>query len=90
MSKTSLTRKASAEIRVDMPNDMVEVVLDALAPETEAPSSERSITYVLKTLDGIIIFTEASDTTAMRAAVNSYLHWVQGIIDMLSLMVDGA
>jgi tRNA threonylcarbamoyladenosine modification (KEOPS) complex Pcc1 subunit len=86
MFKTSLTRKASAEIRVDMPDDMVEAVLDALGPETETPSSERSITYVRRTVDGIIIFTEASDTTAMRAAVNSYLHWIQGIMDMLSKM----
>jgi tRNA threonylcarbamoyladenosine modification (KEOPS) complex Pcc1 subunit len=86
MFKTSLTRKASAEIRVDMPDDMVEAVLDALGPETETPSSERSITDVRRTLDGIILFTEASDTTAMRAAVNSYLHWIQGIMDMLSKM----
>jgi len=86
MMKTSLTEKASAEIRVDMPDEMVEAVLNALSPETECPSSERSITDVRKTPDGILVVTEASDTTAMRAALNSYLHWVQGIMDMLSKM----
>jgi len=35
-------------------------------------------------VDGIVISTEASDTTAMRAAVNSYLRWVQGMLNMLS------
>jgi tRNA threonylcarbamoyladenosine modification (KEOPS) complex Pcc1 subunit len=84
--KTSLTVKASAEIRVDVPDGMVEAVLDALSPEMESPSSERSSTDVRRTVDGILIATEASDTTAMRAAVNSYLHWVQGIMDMLSNM----
>ncbi len=84
--KTSLTLKASAEIRVDVPDGMVEAVLDALGPEIESPSSDRSITGVRRTVDGILIVTEASDTTAMRAAVNSYLHWVQGILDLLSEM----
>ena len=63
---------------------MVEAVLDALSPEVESPSSERSSTDVRRGVDGIVISTEASDTTAMRAAVNSYLRWVQGILDMLS------
>jgi tRNA threonylcarbamoyladenosine modification (KEOPS) complex Pcc1 subunit len=84
--KTSLTLKASAEIRVDVPDEIVEAILDALSPEIESPSSERSITNVQRTVDGILIATEATDTTAMRAAVNSYLHWVQGILDMLSEM----
>jgi len=63
---------------------VVEAVLDALSPEVESPSSERSSTDVRRGVDGIVISTEASDTTAMRAAVNSYLRWVQGILDMLS------
>ena len=86
MIKTSLTRKASAEIHVDVPDEMVEAIMNALSPEIDSPSSERSSTDVRKTDDGILIVTEASDTTAMRAAVNSYLRWVQGILDMLSKM----
>ncbi len=84
--KKNLTKRASAEIHVDVPDEMVEAVLDALSPEIESPSSERSSTAIRKTVDGILIVTEASDTTAMRAAVNSYLRWVQGILDMLSRM----
>ena len=63
---------------------MIEAVLDALSPEVESPSSERSSTDVRRGVDDIIISTEAIDTTAMRAAVNSYLRWVQGILDVLS------
>ena len=84
MTKEGLTKKASAEIHVMVPEEVVEAVLDALNPEVESPSSERSSTYVRRGVDGIVISTEASDTTAMRAAVNSYLRWVQGILDMLS------
>jgi len=63
---------------------VVEAVLDALSPEVESPSFERSSTDVQRGVDGISIIMEASDTTAMRAAVNSYLRWVKGILDMLS------
>jgi tRNA threonylcarbamoyladenosine modification (KEOPS) complex Pcc1 subunit len=84
MTKEGLTEKASAEIHVMVPEEVVEAVLNALSPEVESPSSERSSTDVRRGVDGIVISTEASDTTAMRAAVNSYLRWVQGILDMLS------
>ena len=84
MTKDGLTEKASAEIRIKVPEEVVEAVLDALSPEVESPSSERSSTDVRRGVDDIVISTEASDTTAMRAAVNSYLRWVQGILDVLS------
>ena len=84
MTKEGLTEKASAEIRIKVPEEVVEAVLDALSPEVESPSSERSSTDVRRGVDDIVISTEASDTTAMRAAVNSYLRWVQGILDVLS------
>jgi len=86
MNKENLIKKSSAKIRVDIPDEMVEAILDALRPEIESPSSERSVIDVRKSINGIVIVTEASDTTAMRAAVNSYLRWVQGILDLLSGM----
>ncbi len=84
MTKESLAKKASARICIKLPEEVVEAVLDALSPEVESPSSERSSTDVRGFMDGIVVSTDASDTTAMRAAVNSYLRWVQGILDMLS------
>ena len=86
MNKENLIKKSSAKIRVDIPDEMVEAILDALRPEIESPSSERSVIDVRRSINGIVIVTEASDTTAMRAAVNSYLRWVQGILDLLSGM----
>jgi len=84
MFNEGLIKKASAEIHVMVPEELVEAVIDALRPEVESPSSERSSTDVRRGVDGIVISTEASDTTAMRAAVNSYLRWVQGMLNMLS------
>jgi tRNA threonylcarbamoyladenosine modification (KEOPS) complex Pcc1 subunit len=84
MTGKSLTEKASVNIRVMLREEVVEAVLDALTPEAESPSSDRSSTEVRRDVDGIVISTEASDTTAMRAAVNSYLRWVQGMLEMLS------
>lgn len=84
MFNEGLIKKASAEIHVMVPEEVVEAIIDALKPEVESPSSRRSSTYVRRGVDGIVISTEASDTTAMRAAVNSYLRWVQGMLNMLS------
>jgi tRNA threonylcarbamoyladenosine modification (KEOPS) complex Pcc1 subunit len=84
MTRKSLTEKASVKIHVMMPEEVVEAVLNALMPEVESPSSDRSSTDVRRNVGGIVISTEASDTTAMRAAVNSYLRWVQGMLEMLS------
>ncbi len=60
----------------------MEVVLNALGPETDSQSNERSSVELHPTIDGVRISVEASDTTALRAALNSYLHWVEGILRM--------
>jgi tRNA threonylcarbamoyladenosine modification (KEOPS) complex Pcc1 subunit len=57
--------------------------MEAIGPETEAPSSKRSKVSLLKIKDGVKLTIEASDMIALRAALNSYLKWIQGILDLL-------
>jgi KEOPS complex subunit Pcc1 len=58
---------------------LLRAVLMALGPETANPSSERSETNVKVLNSQLVIETIASDTTALRASINSYLRWVEGI-----------
>jgi tRNA threonylcarbamoyladenosine modification (KEOPS) complex Pcc1 subunit len=56
--------------------------LGSLKPEIESGISERSAVALEASSSGIIIKITADDITSLRAAVNSYLYWVQGIIDI--------
>lgn len=73
----------NAIIKIDLDEAVLRVIDTALNPETETPSSERSETSI-DIVDGtLVIETQASDTTALRASLNSYLRWVEGIQNIL-------
>ena len=75
--------QAEAQIILQMPEEKADIVMKALKPEADTPSSDRSSTIIEKGFNSVAIRVSASDTTALRANVNSYLHWVQGVIDMV-------
>jgi tRNA threonylcarbamoyladenosine modification (KEOPS) complex Pcc1 subunit len=68
-----------AEIKLEIDCKLLNAVSSALEPELDAPSSNRSITSIKVKENQLILYTEASDTTALRASLNSYLRWIQGI-----------
>ncbi|MBN2334622.1 hypothetical protein JXL21_03615 [Candidatus Bathyarchaeota archaeon] len=84
MTSKALTIQAKAEVQIQVPRELTLTILEALRPEAETPSSERSSARVRGGDGEIVITAEASDTTALRASLNSYLRWVQGILDMFS------
>ena len=69
--------KAQAVIRLSFPSEkQLKVVLQALKPETETSSTSRSNVH-LKTEDqSLILEFSAKDTSALRAAMNSYLRLI--------------
>jgi len=67
---------------VDVNPSDAEVILSSLKPEVESLSSNRSMVKIERNGNGVVLIIEADDVTALRAAVNSYLHWIQGIIDI--------
>ncbi len=75
-------KRAEARIEVDVSPSDSEVILSSLRPEVESLSSDRSNVRVEKSANGVALIIKADDVTALRAAVNSYLHWIQGIIDI--------
>ncbi len=73
-----------ATITIDLDEKMLKVIETALIPETDTPSSDRSETSVILKDNQLVIQTRASDTTALRASLNSYLRWVDGIQNILT------
>ena len=76
----------SAKVSILMDSDLLDAVKTALIPEAESPSSERSRTEVSIQDNELVIKTIASDTTALRASLNSYLRWVQGIQGIVDIL----
>ena len=80
------TFPVSATISIELNTDLLAAMKTALIPETESPSSERSKTDITIQRNELIIETVASDTTALRASLNSYLRWVQGIQGIVDIL----
>jgi len=76
------TNQTEARILIEAPKDAVEIIIGALKPELETGISDRSKVVIEASGRGLIIRVTANDVTALRAAVNSYLYWVQGIMDI--------
>ncbi len=76
----------SAKVNIVMDTDLLDAVKTALIPEAQSPSSERSRTEVRIQGNELVIETFASDTTALRASLNSYLRWVQGIQGIVDIL----
>jgi len=58
-------------------------VFEALKPETRTAVSSRSKVSVKKEDETLVLVFEARDTSALRAALNSYLHWIRLARDVL-------
>ena len=80
---SSLESPVIATIIIDLDEKLIKVIETALMPETDTPSSDRSETSVIVKDNQLIIQIFASDTTALRASLNSYLRWVDGIQNIL-------
>ena len=77
MYRSDESVKATVSIQLD--KSLLSSIEQALKPETETPSSDRSNTVVEVKDDQLVITTAASDSSALRASINSYLRWVEGI-----------
>jgi len=69
--------KAQAVIRLNLTSEkQLKVVLEALKPETKTPLTRRSKVQVVSEGNSLTLSFEATDTSALRAAINSYLRWI--------------
>ena len=79
MAKATIRLQLSEEKRLDY-------VMNALLPETEKPATKRSQAILARDSDYIILQFEASDTVALRAALNAYLRWIHLVIKVMKTL----
>lgn len=83
MESEVLTVEAHADVEIEVPEELANILLLSLQPEVERPSSVRS-SVSIKAMGRILnLRIRASDISALRAALNSYLHWADAILDVL-------
>jgi tRNA threonylcarbamoyladenosine modification (KEOPS) complex Pcc1 subunit len=76
--------KAVATVRLKFQRkEQLKAIFDALEPETRTSLSSRSKVSVKKEVGALVLVFEARDTSALRAALNSYLHWIRLTRDVL-------
>jgi len=79
---------AQALIRLNFPSERdVEIALQALQPEAKTAPAARSKVQVRGEGRNLILSFEAKDTSALRAAINSYLRWVHLTKDVVGLLI---
>lgn len=71
--------------KMKLPKELASIIGDALLPEVERPTSDRSRVSVETGIDVVKISIEASDISALRAALNSYLRWIESILDVVEV-----
>jgi tRNA threonylcarbamoyladenosine modification (KEOPS) complex Pcc1 subunit len=69
----------NAVVTIILDHHLLESVQVALAPEAKTPSSDRSSTTIDVSGNQLVLNTAANDVSALRASLNSYLRWVEGI-----------
>ncbi len=84
MESGCLTESANTEIRIKADERLVDILIGALLPEAERPTSPRSSVTINSEGDVLTLRIWASDIAALRAALNSYLRWADAIVDVVS------
>jgi KEOPS complex subunit Pcc1 len=78
--------KAKALIRLTFPSEShLEIILRALEPEVKTQASKRSKANLEKDGTLLILKVEARDTVALRAALNTYLRWINSMASVLEV-----
>ena len=79
--------KAYAVVRLEFPSERhLSIVLNSLKPETESPLTSRARVLLESEGNRLTMRFEAGDTSALRAAMNSYLHWIALVNEACSVL----
>jgi tRNA threonylcarbamoyladenosine modification (KEOPS) complex Pcc1 subunit len=78
--------KANAVIRLNFSSEkQLNVVLEALKPETETSTTSRSTVDLKAEGHNLVLEFKATDTSALRAALNSYLRLIGVAVNLQKL-----
>ena len=80
--------KAQAVVRLEFISEkQLKVVLEALKPETETSSTNRSIVNMNSENQSLVLEFNAKDTSALRASMNSYLRLIGVAMNLQKLII---
>jgi tRNA threonylcarbamoyladenosine modification (KEOPS) complex Pcc1 subunit len=83
--------KAKATVRLRFSSEKhLATLLNALAPETAAPSTRRAKAILEKDGKFLVLKVEAKDTVALRATLNAYLRWIGSAVNVLEVIEHAA
>jgi len=85
---SSLKAKAEAEIEIDFSIQRIgHIVAEAIRPELEkSPSDRTEVKLTIESEGKIVLHISGLDTSALRAALNSYLRWISAITKTLNVL----
>ena len=79
-----MSNRTSATLHLTFDSEkQLDALLAALQPEAKVPPTHRSSVRLQKNGDVLSLIAEAEDTVALRATLNTYLHWIQSILNVL-------
>ena len=79
--------KAQAIVRLNFSSEkQLNVVLQALKPETETSFTHRSKVHMTTEDQSLVLDFRATDTSALRAAMNSYLRLISVAMNLQKLI----
>jgi tRNA threonylcarbamoyladenosine modification (KEOPS) complex Pcc1 subunit len=82
--------KAKAAVRLQFSSEKhLAALMNALMPETSRPATKRSKVTLGRDSQFLVLTVEASDTVALRAALNAYLRWINSTVTVLDTL-EGA
>jgi len=78
---------AKATVRLPISSEKrIVALINALAPEIDKQITTRSQTTLTREHQFLVLNIEANDTVALRAALNSYLRWINVAIKIFDTM----
>jgi len=68
------------DISIELKHPLPNIVVKSLQPELGGVSVPKTQVNISETNVGVLLSIEAENTSALRAALNSYLRWINCII----------
>ncbi len=70
-------------LKIEFPDGKAaEVCYKALLPESKTPPTKRAVAEVRREGRHVQVLIKATDVTALRASINSYLRWIIAVKDL--------
>lgn len=83
LGRRLLESKFEARIVFHLPRDYAEIIYSSITPEVEDIPSRRTSVNMKLIDEGLSMRIKASDPVALRAALNSFLRFIDSILETL-------